>query len=241
MTKEKILKGLKWFLKSYLWLIPLIIIFDYVTKVIAFDKNVNLTIINNFFYFKLYGNTGAAWSILEEHPEILAIISVLATAAMTFIIIKYYKKFKKLTLISIYLMLAGTVGNMIDRCLQFVPGTRYYGFGVIDFISFQFASYHFPVFNIADSSLVIGVILLMVVTIVDEVLIYVYKKKIDELQPKYIEVINSADEDTKKQYNSILELISTNIAENNLSDLKKNYKTLEELVNSFKKDEKDEN
>ena len=62
---------MKWFLKSYLWLIPLIIIFDYVTKIIAFDKKVNLTIINNFFYFRLYGNTGAAWSILEEHPEII--------------------------------------------------------------------------------------------------------------------------------------------------------------------------
>ena len=100
MTKEKILNGLKWFLKSYLWLIPLIIIFDYVTKIIAFDKKVNLTIINNFFYFRLYGNTGAAWSILEEHPEILALISVLATAAMIFIIVKFYRKFKKLTLIS---------------------------------------------------------------------------------------------------------------------------------------------
>ena len=241
MTKEKILNGLKWFLKSYLWLIPLIIIFDYVTKIIAFDKKVNLTIINNFFYFRLYGNTGAAWSILEEHPEILALISVLATAAMIFIIVKYYKKFKKLTLISIYLMLAGTVGNMIDRCLQFVPGTRYYEFGVIDFISFKFGSYNFPVFNIADSALVIGVILLMVVTIVDEILIYVYKKKVDELQPKYLELINNASEDEKKEYNSLIEIISTNVAENNLTDLKKNYKTLENLVNSAKKDDNDGN
>ena len=241
MTKEKILNGLKWFLKSYLWLIPLIIIFDYVTKIIAFDKKVNLTIINNFFYFRLYGNTGAAWSILEEHPEILALISVVATAAMIFIIVKFYRKFKKLTLISIYLMLAGTVGNMIDRCLQFVPGTRYYGFGVIDFISFKFGSYNFPVFNIADSSLVIGVILLMVVAIVDEILIYVYKKKFDELQPKYLELINNASDDEKKEYNSLIEIISTNVAENNLTDLKKNYKTLENLVNSTKKDDNDGN
>ena len=241
MTKEKILNGLKWFLKSYLWLIPLIRIFDYVTKIIAFDKKVNLTIINNFFYFRLYGNTGAAWSILEEHPEILALISVVATAAMIFIIVKFYRKFKKLTLISIYLMLAGTVGNMIDRCLQFVPGTRYYGFGVIDFISFKFGSYNFPVFNIADSSLVIGVILLMVVTIVDEILIYVYKKKVDELQANYRELINNASEDEKKEYNSLIEIISTNVAENNLTDLKKNYKTLENLVNSAKKDDNDGN
>ena len=241
MTKEKILNGLKWFLKSYLWLIPLIIIFDYVTKIIAFDKKVNLTIINNFFYFRLYGNTGAAWSILEEHPEILALISVLATGAMIFIIVKFYRKFKKLTLISIYLMLAGTVGNMIDRCLQFVPGTRYYGFGVIDFISFKFGSYNFPVFNIADSSLVIGVILLMVVTIVDEILIYVYKKKV--IQVDHNERGQSVDvsEDEKKEYNSLIEIISTNVAENNLTDLKKNYKTLENLVNSTKKDDNDGN
>ena len=130
---------------------------------------------------------------------------------------------------------------MIDRCLQFVPGTRYYGFGVIDFISFKFGSYNFPVFNIADSSLVIGVILLMVVTIVDEILIYVYKKKVDELQPKYLELINNASEDEKKEYNSLIEIISTNVAENNLTELKKNYKTLENLVNSTKKDDNDGN
>ena len=81
----------------------------------------------------------------------------------------------------------------------------------------------------------------MVVTIVDEILIYVYKKKVDELQPKYLELINNASEDEKKEYNSLIEIISTNVAENNLTDLKKNYKTLENLVNSTKKDDNDGN
>ena len=81
----------------------------------------------------------------------------------------------------------------------------------------------------------------MVVTIVDEILIYVYKKKVDELQPKYLELINNASEDEKKEYNSLIEIISTNVAENNLTDLKKNYKTLENLVNSAKKDDNDGN
>ena len=70
---------------------------------------------------------------------------------------------------------------------------------------------------------------------------YVYKKKVDELQHKYLELINNASEDEKKVYNSLIEIISTNVAENNLTELKKNYKTLENLVNSTKKDDNDGN
>ena len=74
-----------------------------------------------------------------------------------------------------------------------------------------------------------------------EVFEAINKKKVDELQPKYLELINNASEDEKKEYNSLIEIISTNVAENNLTDLKKNYKTLENLVNSTKKDDNDGN
>ena len=56
------------------------------------------------------------------------------------------------------MIVGGALGNMYDRFFT-VGGIRK---GVVDFISFHFGSYEFPVFNIADSVLVIGVILLMV-------------------------------------------------------------------------------
>jgi signal peptidase II len=50
-------------------------------------------------------------------------------------------------------ILSGTLGNMIDRVFRG---------GVIDFLSFRFGTYAFPVFNVADSLLVVGVILLII-------------------------------------------------------------------------------
>ena len=237
MNKEKIINGLKWFLKSYLWLIPLLIIIDYVTKVVCFDTKVNITIINNFLFFKLHGNTGAAWSILEDHPEILAIISVLASIVMIIYIVKSYNKTKLPHRIAVYLILAGTMGNMIDRCFQFVPGTRYYNFGVIDFISFKFGTYYFPIFNIADSSLVIGVILLMLLMVIEEVLVYVYKNKIEVLKPQFVEIIQKTEnEEIKTSYNQLLENITTSLAKENSTNIKTYYNQMLGIVNSFEEE-----
>ena len=67
-------------------------------------------------------------------------------------------------------MLAGCAGNMIDRVMQVFPNNIHSGKGVIDFLAFRlFDAYNFPVFNVADMSLVIGVFLLMLFMILDEV------------------------------------------------------------------------
>ena len=80
MKKEnKFLNAIKWWFKSFLWVAPLIFVIDQVTKLLVYYNDTNITVIPNFFTIKLSWNLGAAWSLFEEHPAILAIISVVGT------------------------------------------------------------------------------------------------------------------------------------------------------------------
>lgn len=171
MKKEnRFLNAIKWWLKSFLWVAPLIFVIDQVTKLLVYYNDTNITVIPNFFTIKLSWNLGAAWSLFEEHPAILAIISVVGTIGfITYLALKY-KTISFRYRMSILLMLAGCAGNMIDRVMQVFPNNIHSGKGVIDFLAFRlFDAYNFPVFNVADMSLVIGVFLLMLFMILDEV------------------------------------------------------------------------
>ncbi len=134
-----------------------IIIFDQVTKYfvagnLALHKPIE--IIKGFFYITYAKNTGAAWSILEGNTFFLTFISFIVSAAMVYWLFKN-KNEGKLVRISVLLMLGGAIGNLIDRALL--------GY-VIDFLDFYIFGYDFPIFNIADSSLCIGVGLLLLST-----------------------------------------------------------------------------
>ncbi len=111
----------------------------------------SVKVINNFFYITYTHNTGAAWSILEDHRILLLIITVIAL----FLINKYMNKenLSKLENIAYGIIIGGIVGNLFDRI--------FYGY-VIDFIDFKLFGYNYPIFNLADSFIVIGVILLII-------------------------------------------------------------------------------
>lgn len=70
------------------------------------------------------------------------------------------KDLTKLTRISFGILLGGMIGNLIDRLLY---GT------VTDYLAFNFFSYSFPVFNFADIGITIGVLLIIVMTILEEI------------------------------------------------------------------------
>lgn len=133
-------------------MIPAIIIsvlfLDQLTKFLAarfLQLNTSLILIKNFLNLSLVHNRGAAFGILKNQLFVFVIISLLAIA-----LILYHLKDKKrsrLSSISLSLILGGAVGNLIDR-LRF-------GF-VIDFLDFRV----WPVFNVADSAITIGVVLL---------------------------------------------------------------------------------
>lgn len=132
-----------------------IIYIDQLSKCIA-DNNLVYdqikTFIPHLINWHLAYNTGAAWSIFSEHTIILAYISLIASIVVIYFLKDFNLKTKPVYSLSLTFILGGTVGNMIDRFLS--------SNGVVDFIDFGFMD--FPTFNIADSFLVVGTILLAV-------------------------------------------------------------------------------
>lgn len=140
-------------------------IYKYVAIVLMIDqfiklliqKNMQLyqeiSIIPHFFSLCYVKNTGAAFSLLENATLLLIIISVLFIVVIDNMIKKETENLDNLSIVSLGMILGGIFGNLIDRILYR---------SVIDFISFSFGSYHFPIFNIADMGITIGVILLVI-------------------------------------------------------------------------------
>ncbi len=143
--------------KVYLTSVIVLLIDQIVKLLIKTNMNLNeeISIIPNFFSIQYLKNTGAAFSILENQTILLAITSIICIS----VIIYYLKKEENLTTamyLSFGLVLGGILGNLIDRIFYQ---------GVIDFLSFQIFNYNFPVFNIADIGITIGVLLLIIIYI----------------------------------------------------------------------------
>ncbi len=104
-------------------------------------------VVEGFFNLVYVRNDGAAWNILSGHGIILILISV---AVMAMLVV-YRRTFLEQQLshrVLLGLMLGGIAGNLVDRIR----------FGwVTDFLDFQFGSYHYPSFNVADSAICIAV------------------------------------------------------------------------------------
>lgn len=140
--------------KVYIFaLISLII--DQIVKILVSNYLIlgqTIKIINNFFYLTYVQNKGAAFSILIGYRYILIIITFIFLYYLHKCI-KKQKRFNKLEIISYGLLLGGIIGNLIDRII--------YGY-VIDYFDFMIFNYNFPIFNLADSFIVIGCIILVI-------------------------------------------------------------------------------
>nr|WP_295973954.1 signal peptidase II [uncultured Bacillus sp.] len=145
----------------YIMIALLVIGLDQWTKwliVQNMDLGESITVIDSVFYITSHRNTGAAWGILEGQMWFFYVITTIVILAILF----YLKKSVKegvLFKLSLALMLGGAVGNFIDRIFRRE---------VVDFIHTYPFGYNFPIFNIADSSLVIGVVLLMIYMLIEE-------------------------------------------------------------------------
>lgn len=133
----------------------LVIIIDQSSKWLIVKKMTigeSIEIVKGFLYITSHRNTGAAWGMLAGQMMFFYIITVI----VVIIIIYYIHKEARQNLllgISLSLILGGAIGNFIDRLVKKE---------VVDFINTYIFSYDFPVFNIADSALVIGVGILMI-------------------------------------------------------------------------------
>jgi len=135
-------------------IVAIILILDQVTKhlvVSQMDLGQSIEIIPRMFYITSHRNVGAAWSILEGQMLFFYVVTVIIVAALIVWIIRLDKKKDRLLLVALSLLLGGALGNFIDRVfLQ----------EVVDFIDTFIFGYNFPIFNVADMALTLGVILM---------------------------------------------------------------------------------
>lgn len=146
--------------KIYIISLILIVVDQLIKGVVSYNMNLydSVTLIKGFLDINLVHNTGAAFSFLQGGRIIFIVIAVLVIFGLTIYIVKQDSVNKNGILIY-GLLLGGIIGNLIDRIIH--------GY-VIDYISFTIVNYKFPVFNFADTCIVIGVILAIIVAIKEE-------------------------------------------------------------------------
>lgn len=146
------------------------LLLDQITKFIV-TQNMNLleqiSVIPHFFHIHYIQNRGAAWGILQDNTILLTIVTAVALILLN----QYLNKethFTKISILSYGMLLGGMLGNLIDRILYHY---------VIDFLDFNIFGYHFPVFNIADTLIVCGVLLLVFDVVRSEINAYRSRKR----------------------------------------------------------------
>lgn len=145
--------GLRWLILSVL-----VIAVDQLTKALAVNMLLGrppIVVIPGLFDFSLVYNAGAAFGLLNDAEGWQNIFFiVVAIAVSIFLLISLYRlrATETQTAIAFALILGGALGNIIDRVRQ--------GY-VVDFIHWFYADWHWPTFNVADSAISIGAVLLV--------------------------------------------------------------------------------
>ena len=153
----------------YFFIFILLFLSDLLTKIFMYNalidkKGMSFVAIPYLFDMTLVFNNGAAWNMLSDQRWLLATISVVGFLLFFYVFIFLFTKLKRADKIGVILAAAGSVGNLIDR-MGFSFNAGIYKNGVIDFIQFHFWK-SFPVFNLADTFLVLGVILLVISNVI---------------------------------------------------------------------------
>lgn len=138
-----------------------VVLFDQWTKwliVKNMELGESITLINGFLYITSHRNKGAAWGILQDQMLFFYIVTVIVVIGLIYYLHKHTSDsfFQR---ISISFILGGAIGNFIDRLFRKE---------VVDFIDVMIFTYDYPIFNVADSFLFIGVVLFLIATFYDE-------------------------------------------------------------------------
>lgn len=137
----------------------LLIVIDQLSKylvVLNLKDKPPMIIIDKYLNFYYLENRGAAFGMLQNKSWLFTIVTVVVLIVLLNVLFKDYKKNTKMLNLSIGLILGGSIGNFIDRIRL--------GY-VVDFISTNIFGYEFAVFNLADSFIVVGTIILLIMVI----------------------------------------------------------------------------
>lgn len=141
----------------YYGLAVLIIVLDQWTKFLVIQKMEiyeTIPVMDGILSFTSHRNTGAAWGVLQDQMIFFYIVTIVVVAVIVYYMQTYARE-HALFAIGLGLILGGAVGNFIDRLVHQE---------VVDFIDVMIFTYDFPIFNVADSALTIGVIFALIAT-----------------------------------------------------------------------------
>ncbi|WP_338838664.1 signal peptidase II [Kurthia gibsonii] len=136
-----------------------VIVLDQVTKWFVVDNmelGQEVSVFDPYLSIYSHRNRGAAWGILQDQFWLFAIITVVVVVIRPHYSSRgHRRKRKPLLQASLMMLLGGAIGNFIDRVFR---GE------VVDFVSVLIPgiNYQFPIFNIADAALTLGVIMLII-------------------------------------------------------------------------------
>ena len=143
-------------MRKWLAIAGLIVVADQVTKyaVVQYFAVNNTVVVTSFLNLLLVYNPGAAFSFLSDAAGwqrwFFVAIALIASAWIVILLRQYPNQ--RLFALALSLVLAGAIGNVIDRIL----------FGaVVDFLDFHAYGWHWPAFNVADSAITCGALLLI--------------------------------------------------------------------------------
>ena len=144
---------------AWLWLTVLVIALDQATKAIVlhvFTPYVPHPVIPGFFDWTLAFNSGAAFSFLAEHPQWSRWLFSIIAIAVSAVLVRWLAQTPRRdwrTALPLALVIGGALGNLIDRLRV---GQ------VTDFIQVFIGAWPFPAFNVADSAISVGAVLLVI-------------------------------------------------------------------------------
>src|SRR3989344_9013386 len=141
----------------YLWVVAAVFVLDQLTKLAATEfllrhGEIPLTF---FLNLVLVHNTGAAFGFLSSAGGWQNIFFIIVAAAASVFILWMISRLDskdRLLVVALMLVLGGALGNLTDRLIH--------GY-VIDFIDVYYATWHWPAFNVADSAITIGAVILL--------------------------------------------------------------------------------
>jgi signal peptidase II len=138
----------------------IVLVLDLATK-IAIDMHLSyadrIPVIPGFFYLTHVRNTGAAFGLFSDAPQVYRLSFFISVSLVAVgIIVSFFRKLSpgdRLAALALGLILGGAIGNLIDRIFRQE---------VVDFLHFRlWRGYSWPDFNVADSAMVVGVGLLV--------------------------------------------------------------------------------
>lgn len=184
--KEKLLNGLKWLFKSYIWLGVLLLAIDIITKQIIMHSGVTppgVVAKWGFVNITYVLNTKAAFGIGADNPDVsrtiyLIVATLISAGLITYLILRR-KDMKLFIRAALIMVVTGAIGNMIDRIFYggLQGGRALFGGAVVDWIDFYWIPGWVWNFNIADSCIVVAAFMLIIYIIVIEVKDYREKNK----------------------------------------------------------------